>query len=149
MYLINCDFKFFNIILAKFSGDPWVMGHIGHGSACMSDPFVSSGLIFTALAREERGNVIARVFMSVRMFVCMCVTKCATNINSPRRCGTMGFYFAASHLAKHHVIGIVLDITMVAMIAICWVVTLVEAMNWSRISLRAPNLVRRWQILCW
>jgi hypothetical protein len=74
----------------------------------------------TALASEERGNVIARVCMSV----CMCVTKCATNINSPRRCGTMGFY-----LAKHHVIGIVLDVTMVAMIAICCVVTLVEAMN--------------------
>jgi hypothetical protein len=33
MYLITCDFKFFNTILAKFSGDPWVMGHMGHGSS--------------------------------------------------------------------------------------------------------------------
>jgi hypothetical protein len=38
MYLITCDFKFFNTILAKFSGDPWVMGvkcsmgHVGRGS---------------------------------------------------------------------------------------------------------------------
>jgi hypothetical protein len=40
-------------------------------------------------------------------------TKCARNINSPRRCGTMGFYLAVSHLVEHHVIRIVLDVTMV------------------------------------
>jgi hypothetical protein len=63
----------------------------------------SLNLLFTALASEERGNVIARVCM----FVCPCVSpKCATNINSPRRCGTMGFYLAVSHL-------VVLDVTMV------------------------------------
>jgi hypothetical protein len=44
--------------------------------------------VFAALASEERGNVIARVCMSVRMSVCVS-PKCATNINSPRRCGTM------------------------------------------------------------
>jgi hypothetical protein len=33
MYLITCDFKFFKTILAKFSGDPWVMGHLSHGSS--------------------------------------------------------------------------------------------------------------------
>jgi hypothetical protein len=43
--------------------------------------------------------------MSVRMSVCVS-PKCATNINSPRRCGTMGFYLAVSHL-------VVLDVTMV------------------------------------
>jgi hypothetical protein len=60
---------------------------------------------FTALASEERGNVIARVCMSVRMSVCVSL-KCATNRNSPRRCGTMGFYLAMSHL-------VVLDVTLV------------------------------------
>jgi hypothetical protein len=32
IYLITCEFKFFNTILAKFSGDPWVMSQMGHGS---------------------------------------------------------------------------------------------------------------------
>jgi hypothetical protein len=39
---------------------------------------------FTAIASEERGNVIARVCMPVRMSICVS-PKCATNINSPRR----------------------------------------------------------------
>jgi hypothetical protein len=32
MYVFTCDFTFFNTILAKFSGDPRVMGRMGHGS---------------------------------------------------------------------------------------------------------------------
>jgi hypothetical protein len=58
---------------------------------------------------------------SVRPY--MCVTKCATNINSPYTVIRM------ARLVKHHVIRIVLDVTMVSMIAICCIVTLVEAMN--------------------
>jgi hypothetical protein len=42
---------------------------------------LKSEIIFTALASEERGGVIAVVL--VRMSVRMCVTKCAMNINSP------------------------------------------------------------------
>jgi hypothetical protein len=33
VYLITCDFKFFNTILAKCSGDPSIMSHISHGSS--------------------------------------------------------------------------------------------------------------------
>jgi hypothetical protein len=44
--------------------------------------------------------------MSVRMSVCVS-PKCATNINSSRRCRTMGFYLAVSH-------PVVRDVTMVS-----------------------------------
>jgi hypothetical protein len=115
------------LTVLSFAIAMWNRGSLHQSSDSFNDPWQMS-FVFTALASEERGSMIARVCMSVHPSVCVS-PKCAMNIDSPRRCRTMGFYLAVSHPAKHHVCALYLTLPWFAMIAICCIVTLVEAMN--------------------
>lgn len=58
MYLLACDFKFYNSMLAKFSSNPWVM--MGHGSSVqwvLQVTGQSEWPIVGSAADDERGSL--------------------------------------------------------------------------------------------
>jgi hypothetical protein len=60
MYLITCNFKFSNTIIAKFSGDPWVTGQVFNGSygswVSLGDPLSALMTIFVVRLRNCFGS---------------------------------------------------------------------------------------------